>query len=164
MMESLGLMEMVIELKMAFPNNFHFLKGNHENIANEEGFGNHPFRKFAFEGHMVARWVQTFYGKDFIDSYYEFEKNLPLFVIGRNFIISHAEPLYFFEREAIVEYRNNPDVVEGLTWTANDEADPESLIKPEGSINLDEDIFEIESVAASARQVDFNFQKGKEDA
>jgi hypothetical protein len=205
MMESLGLMEMVIELKMAFPNNFHFLKGNHENIANEEGFGNHPFRKFAFEGHMVARWVQTFYGKDFIDSYYEFEKNLPLFVIGRNFIISHAEPLYFFEREAIVEYRNNPDVVEGLTWTANDEADPESvsqmldyylemeeeeqcyyfgghrpvtdlyniraegkyvqihnpakfsmvLIKPEGSINLDEDIFEIDPTGR------FQFPEGK---
>jgi hypothetical protein len=215
MMESLGLMEMVFELKMAFPNNFHFLKGNHENIANEEGFGNHPFRKFAFEGHMVFRWVQKFYGQDFIDSYYEFEKNLPLFVIGRNFIISHAEPMQFFRREAIVEYRSNPDVVEGLTWTANDEAEPESvsqmldyylqmgeeeqcyyfgghrpvmglynlraegkyvqihnpskfgivLIKPEGSINLDEDIFEIENVAtSSAGKVDFNLQKGKEDA
>jgi hypothetical protein len=214
MMESLGLMEMVFELKTAFSDNFHFLKGNHENIANEEGFGNHPFRKFAFEGHMVARWVQKFYGKDFIDSYYEFEKNLPLFVIGRKFVISHAEPLHFFEREAIVEYRNNPDVVEGLTWTANDEAEPESvsqmlryylelgeeeqcyyfgghrpvtglynlraegkyvqihnpgkfiivLINPEGSIDLDEDIFEIESVATSARQADFNFQEGKGDA
>ncbi len=215
MKESLGLMEMVIELKIAFPNYFHFLKGNHENITNEEGFGNHPFRKFAFEGHMVTHWVQKFYGKDFIDSYYEFEKNLPLFVIGRNFIISHAEPLRFFEREDIIEYRNNPDVVEGLTWTANDEADPDSvlqmlshylemgeeeqcyyfgghrpvmdlynlraegkyvqihnpakfiivLIKPEGSINLDDDIFEIESVVTSpVEQVDFNFQKGKEDA
>ena len=37
MRESLGLMEMVMELKAEFPEGFHFLKGNHENITNEQG-------------------------------------------------------------------------------------------------------------------------------
>ena len=33
MREGLGTMEMVMETKLAFPAHFHFLKGNHENIA-----------------------------------------------------------------------------------------------------------------------------------
>ncbi len=32
----------------------------------------------------------------------------------------------FYSREEIIEYRNNPDVIEGLTWTADDEANEES--------------------------------------
>jgi hypothetical protein len=127
MRESLGVMEMVMEVKTAFPQFFHFLKGNHENIANEQGGGNHPFRKYAYEGPMVTHYIRQFYGDEFFESYYEFEKNLPLFAIGRNFIISHAEPAIFFEREAIVEYRERPEVVEGLTWTANDEAENGSV-------------------------------------
>ncbi len=127
MCESLGIMEMVMEVKTAFPRFFHFLKGNHENIANEQGGGNHPFRKYAYEGPMVTHYVRQFYGDEFFESYYEFEKNLPLFAIGRNFVISHSEPADFFEREDIVEYRDRPEVVEGLTWTANDDAEDGSV-------------------------------------
>jgi hypothetical protein len=127
MRESLGVMEMVIEVKSAFPRVFHFLKGNHENISNEQGDGNHPFRKYAFEGPMVAQYVRQFYGDEFLENYYGFEKSLPLFAVGRNFLISHAEPSEFFDRESILEYRDRPDVVEGLTWTANDEAEENSV-------------------------------------
>ena len=127
MRESLGVMEMVMEVKTAYPEFFHFLKGNHENIANEQGGGNHPFRKYSYEGPMVTHYVQQFYSEEFFETYYEFEKNLPLFAIGRNFVVSHAEPAMFFNREHIIEYRDRPEVVEGLTWTANDEADDGSV-------------------------------------
>lgn len=60
MRESLGVMEMVIETKLAFPDNFHFLKGNHENISNEYGGGNYPLGKFSYEGAMVAEYVENF--------------------------------------------------------------------------------------------------------
>ena len=127
MRESLGVMEMVMEAKCRFPDCFHFLKGNHENIANEEGEGNHPFRKFSYEGIMVLEWVTRFFGEDFIGSYYEFEKSLPLLAAGRNFLVSHAEPIRSFEPEEVIEYRQENDVVEGLTWTANDDAEPDSV-------------------------------------
>lgn len=120
MSDSLGLMELIMELKCAFPRNFHFLKGNHENIANEEGGGNHPFRKFALEGDMVKTWVLQFLGKDFLEAYSQFEKSLPLLAVGDNFLISHAEPLRFFNREEVFTY--NSEAVHGLTWTANGEA------------------------------------------
>ena len=127
MKESLGLMEMVMEVKAAFPRVFHFLKGNHENIANEEGGGNHPFRKFSHEGMMVSYYVWKFYGEEFLSLYYAFEKKLPLLAVGRNFIVSHAEPALFYDREAVVEYRSRPDVVEGLTWTDNGSAEEGSV-------------------------------------
>lgn len=127
MRESLGVMEMVMEAKCWFPENFHFLKGNHDNITNEEGEGNHPFRKFSYEGIMVLEWTRKFYGEDFLDSYYEFEKALPLLAVGKNFIVSHAEPYRFFDREEVIEYRNNPEVTEGLTWTANEDAEQGSV-------------------------------------
>lgn len=138
MRESLGVMEMVKEVKCAFPANFHFLKGNHENIGNEHGAGNYAFRKYSYEGAMVLFYMEKFYGDVFLHSYAQFEKSLPLLAVGKNFLVSHAEPVAFFNKEDIIEYRDRPDVVYGLTWTANDEAE-------DGSVNrmlsyyLDED-------------------------
>ncbi len=129
MRESLGVMEMVMEVKSSFPVNFHFLKGNHENIANEEGEGNHPFRKFTYEGIMVLDYIERFYGQEFLDSYYSFEKKLPLLAVGKNFLVSHAEPREFFDRETLIEYREYPDAVEALTWTANDDAEADSVME-----------------------------------
>lgn len=41
---------MIMVLKTGFPAHFHFLKGNHENIKNDLGGGNSPFRKLVSEG------------------------------------------------------------------------------------------------------------------
>ena len=127
MKESFGVMEMIMEVKRNFPDNFHFLKGNHENIKNEEGGGNNPFIKFSHEGPMVSYYVEKFYGGEFLNKYYYYEKNLPLFTVGKNFLISHAEPWDFYNKDEILEYRNNPDVVEGLTWTADEAASDGSV-------------------------------------
>jgi len=127
MRESLGVMEMVMEVKSSFPSFFHFLKGNHENITNEEGNGNHSFRKYSYEGEMVVYYIEKFYGQEFLSNYYRFEKNLPLFAVGRNFLVSHAEPSRFLEKEEIINYRTTPDLVEALTWTSNGEAEEGSV-------------------------------------
>ncbi|HEQ72649.1 MAG TPA: hypothetical protein ENN69_09185, partial [Spirochaetia bacterium] len=129
MRESLGVMEMVLELKKAFPLRFHFLKGNHENISNEHGGGNYPFRKYAYEGAMVLEYVKQFYGEEFLAAYYQIEKHFPLLAVGGNFIISHAEPKKFFKANRVLNYRSNADVVYGLTWTDNDEAAAGSVRK-----------------------------------
>lgn len=123
MSESLGLMSLIIELKIKFPKIFHFLKGNHENILNEEGYGNYPFGKFTSEGYIVRSWVEKFYGEDFLYKYSSFEKSLPLFVIGRNFLVSHAEPGHFYERSEIVNCYNNHNLIYDLTWTRDNQAE-----------------------------------------
>lgn len=127
MRESLGVMEMVMRLKSECPQNFHFLKGNHENVTNEDDNGNHPYMKYALEGDMVSLYLERFYGEDFIRHYYQFERNLPLLAVGKNFLTSHAEPAASYSREEIINYRTNPLVVEGLTWTDNDAAEQGSV-------------------------------------
>jgi hypothetical protein len=127
MRESLGVMGIIMEAKRAFPSHFHFLKGNHENIANEQGDGNFPFRKFAMEGLMVVSYMRQFYGEEVLAAMARFEKELPLLAVGRGFLVSHAEPRAFFPRERVIGYRGDAEVVAGLTWTDNGEAEPSSV-------------------------------------
>ena len=127
MTESLGALQMVAILKDAFPRLVHGMKGNHENIANEHGEGNYPFRKFALEGAMVAEYMDRFYGGEPFTAAYRFEKNLPLLAVGNQFMVSHAEPRRAFSAREVVEYRGNEEVVSGFTWTGNGEAEEGSV-------------------------------------
>jgi hypothetical protein len=122
MTESLGVVQMVASLKDSFPLMVHGLKGNHENIANEQGEGNFPFRKFVMEGSMVAEYMDRFYGGPPFEAVYRFEKNLPLLTVGNRFLVSHAEPARAFTAEEIINCRGDEEVVGGLTWTGNDDA------------------------------------------
>jgi len=129
MRDSMCLAEMIMEVKRAFPDHFHFLKGNHENILNENGSGNYPFRKFAYEGAMVLEYMKMFYGPIFLKLYAMFEKKLPLLAVGDNFMISHSEPETFFCTDDVVNFRSNQEVVYGLTWTDNGAAQPGSVMQ-----------------------------------
>lgn len=122
MSENFQTMAMVMKLKIAFPERFHFLKGNHENIMDEEINGNHPFAKLAAEGPMTRKYVEKFYGVDFLNRYNRFEKNLPLLAKGRFFLVSHSRPKTNYALDEIINYRSHPDLVEGLTWTRHNMA------------------------------------------
>jgi hypothetical protein len=126
---SLAVGRIVLEAKAAFPRFFHCLKGNHDNIADEEGRGDHSFYKFAAEGEMVASWFEATYGGALRARYREFELDLPLLALGKRFAASHAEPAFALDREDIVEYRSRPEVVEALIWTANDASMPGSVAR-----------------------------------
>jgi len=118
---------MVLACKIAYPENFHFLKGNHENILNEDGNGNHAFMKAAYEGDMVRSWTEKFCGEKFLNSFAHFEKSLPLLATGDRFLASHAEPLKAYDAASIIDARANPEVTLGLTWTANGAAEEGSV-------------------------------------
>jgi hypothetical protein len=72
--------------------------------------------------------MQRFFGERFHEAYYRFEKELPVLAVGRDFLVSHAEPNRFFRQEEVVEYRTRGEVVEGLTWTDNGQAQQESVL------------------------------------
>ncbi|MBU2512421.1 metallophosphoesterase [bacterium] len=122
MKENFQTMAMVMRLKASFPKLFHFLKGNHENIMDEEVNGNHPFAKLAAEGPMTRSYVERFYGTEFLAQFNRFEKNLPLVARGRFFVISHSRPKDYYDIEKIINYRIHPDLIEGLTWTRHNSA------------------------------------------
>lgn len=124
---ALACVELILRAKAAFPRNFHYLKGNHDNVVNEEGNGDHPFYKFAEEGAMAASWFASRYGRDLQAAYRGFELSLPLAARGARFVASHAEPAFVLGPEDIIEARSRPEVAEALTWTGNGEALPGSV-------------------------------------
>ena len=107
----------VSRLVAAYPGRFFFLKGNHDNIRNREGEGDHPYGKFASEGEMAADWTFRILGADFFETYAAFEDTLPLMARGGGFLACHAEPAFPLSVEEVVNARLDGDIVEALTWT-----------------------------------------------
>lgn len=127
MTEGLSLLMNLFQLKISFPENFHFLKGNHENIMNECSGGDFPFRKYVDEGDMVKNFISDFYGDDVLYMLSLYEKALPLVYVSKKCIISHAEPRRVFSKQEIIDARLDDAVVSGLVWTANNEAEENSV-------------------------------------
>lgn len=121
--DSFHLMLAVMLLKIRYPSKFHFLKGNHENILNEFGNGNYPFAKYANEGAMIYEYFLNNYGKKVLEKYAAFEKLLPIFAIGKNFIASHSEPASRYTKEEIINYHEDGMLIDAFTWTENFKAD-----------------------------------------
>ncbi len=127
MKEGLSLMAMIMLLKTAVPDSFHFLKGNHENVANSNEAGNLSFYKFAMEGQMVRDWFSMFMGWDMLMKWADFESSLPLLAVGDRFMISHAEPRHPYNRREVIEYKGNHQLILDFTWTGNNEAEEGSV-------------------------------------
>lgn len=122
MQEGLNTILSLMKLKILFPEYFHFLKGNHENILNKTGNGDYGFVKYANEGNMVKKFLFDMYGDDVIYLISCIENSLPLISMNNKFVVSHAEPRDFYSRDTLINARENPKIVEGLTWTNNDAA------------------------------------------
>ena len=127
MKEGLGLMSLIMQCKCMYPENFHFLRGNHENILNQFFCGAMPFRKFTSEGEMVKDFMLTVYEEEIAQKYADFEHNMPLFAKGKNFLVSHAEPLRPYSKQELIDGFFDEDLIRGLTWTQNDQAQEDSV-------------------------------------
>ena len=111
----------VMTLKCMHYENFHFLKGNHENILNETSGGDYAFCKYADEGEMVKTFISEYYGDDVLYLISCWEKALPLVAYGSNYVVSHAEPEAAYTRQQLIDARYDEDVVSGLIWTKNEQ-------------------------------------------
>lgn len=129
MRENFSVWQSLMLLKNSFPKNFHFLKGNHENVLNETGNGNYSFKKFVQEGQMCLEFIRHWYGDIilFLISYWE--KALPVCAVFRDFAVSHAEPFSVFTKKEIINYKKNPEITESFTWTANDDVEDDTCQK-----------------------------------
>jgi len=116
MTESLGVMEMIMQLKEASPENFHYLRGNHDDMKETHG----GFYKYAKESLQVKNYVLQKFGKDFLDKYAEFEENMPLIAKGNKFIASHTFPDRIINYDEIVNFRGNKEnLLKSFCWSRN---------------------------------------------
>ena len=118
----------LMSLKIQFPENFHFLKGNHENILNSNLGGDYAFYKYADEGEMVKRFIQEYYDEKLLNLIAQYENLLPLVAYGKNYVVSHAEPAAAYTREQLIDARFDDSVVEGLIWTRNGQVKKSTVV------------------------------------
>lgn len=135
MTDGISVLMQVMTLKKYFPENVHCIKGNHENIKNVDEDGNFSFGKYVCEGSMVRDFIIEYYGEKVLNAISAFEHSLPLGIFFDEGIITHAEPKKFYTREDIIDSPVNTDVIYGLTWTKNDEAEDGSVQKMLDLIN-----------------------------
>jgi len=136
MVRSLGAGAMIMYLKLQFPDHFHCLRGNHDDITEELG----KFRKFVgikrdeqdkivlVDGHhiltgdkgepdLVRDWILTRegWGQAFLDTWAQFERALPLFAQGSYYVISHTLPDIPLTEEAIRDPQRAKEINCALT-------------------------------------------------
>jgi hypothetical protein len=129
MLLGLATLEEVLLLKALIPENFHCLKGNHDNVSNAGDHGDFPFFKYAQEGQMTAEWFRAVYGEQMWPELRDYELLLPLVAVGRAFCASHAEPAVPLGFQDILDYRSRPEVVEALIWTDNGQARRDAALR-----------------------------------
>lgn len=122
MAEGLSVYITLLDLLCKYPNNFFFLRGNHENIKNKNDDGMFSFKKYAYEGEMTSLFMEHQYGQHIRDLLENFEDALPLVYAGNRCVISHAEPYAPFDRDSMIHGHFLAQVMNGLTWTNNDVA------------------------------------------
>ena len=114
MIESLGTMKMVMDLKRGLGENFAYLRGNHDDINPEHGY-----RKYTMvgESELVKNWVTENYGQDFLENWHGFEKSMPLIAKGSGFVASHAAPGGVLDRNEVES--KSAKAFRALAWTEN---------------------------------------------
>ena len=120
LIEDLGVMCQVALLKTSFPESFHFLKGNHENVLNIDGGGDFAFRKFVQEGEMVKDFLRSYYGDAVIHLIHLCERSFPVCAVFPHFGVSHSEVGNVYSRNEIINAFLNPDIISDFTWVGND--------------------------------------------
>ena len=118
----------LMSLKIQYPENFHFLKGNHENILNSNIGGDYAFCKYANEGEMVKCFIQDYYDEKLLNLIAKYENLLPLAAYGKNYVVSHAEPAEAYTTEQLIDARFEESVVEGLIWTRNGQVKKSTVV------------------------------------
>src|SRR5581483_4897193 len=147
MVRSLGAGAMIMYLKIQYPEHFHCLRGNHDDMAGELAA---DFRKFVGlkydehnelvmadgrpvltgergESRLVRDWVLTRegWGDPFLQAWAQFERSLPLFASAPHDVISHSLPLIPLT-EAEIRDVNRPREI-SLELTSRRGIDPVSI-------------------------------------
>ena len=100
-----------------------------------------PFSKFAYEGQMCYQFMKAQYDLKLVASYARFERLLPVFVRGKNYLASHAEPIREFSLKEIRDAAIKTEVIYGLTWTKNNESEIGSVEQMLNNFLDDENCF-----------------------
>ena len=87
---SLEVLETIMSLKAHYPENIHYLLGNHDDNWLACGIFGGCYKGWVNQTKGFYRYVIKYYGKEAYREYVEFIENCPVAVMGENFLVVHA--------------------------------------------------------------------------
>ena len=108
---SLLIMDFIFKLKLFLPNNFFYLRGNHDSFSPQ-------IRKAGInQGALWKKKVSDTRGEDYLSAMKQFYRALPMVAVGRDFIACHAGPTKSpITREALVNLKEEDAAYNELLW------------------------------------------------
>ncbi|MCF7928085.1 MAG: metallophosphoesterase [Spirochaetales bacterium] len=111
MESSLQVMDEIIQLITTYGEDVIYIRGNHDTF--DENVAKSAIQQgLEFRLHMTEQW-----GEEYVDAFDEFFEALPMFVIGKGFVITHAGPVrHGCTRQELIDVKDNPDYYRQLMW------------------------------------------------
>lgn len=112
MQSSVEILDEVLGLFVRYPHNVYYIKGNHDT------FDDRLRKSGIYQGVEFKKELLRVRGEKYVEAIDRFFDVLPYFIIGKNFVITHAgPPRGGIVREELVNIKNYPEKMHQLIWT-----------------------------------------------
>lgn len=109
MEDSILIMDLIFRLKLRFPENFFFLRGNHDSFAEEVSKSGVP------QGQLWKAALRKARGKEYRRAMQRYYELLPYVVVSTDFLATHAAPPRSkVSREMLIDIARHPGLVPEL--------------------------------------------------
>lgn len=108
---SVLMMDFLLKLKLHFPNNVFFLRGNHDSFSVEVA------KEFVPQGVLWRKKLEQIRGMEYCEQMTHFYDLCPVVAMSKDFVACHAgPPPNKIEVGQLINIRNFPDLLHDLTW------------------------------------------------
>lgn len=111
MESSLEVISEIFRLINSYPKNVIYIRGNHDTF--DQYLAKSAIKQgLEFRLHMEAEW-----GEEHVEAVEEFFESLPMFIIGKGYVITHAGPIrHGCSRQELIDIKDNQDYYRQLMW------------------------------------------------
>ncbi|MBW2681945.1 MAG: serine/threonine protein phosphatase [Deltaproteobacteria bacterium] len=109
---SILMMDLLFQLKLQFPSNFYYIRGNHDSFSPTVSKSGIP------QGALLKQELLELRGYEYVNEMEKFYSSLPLVVISKHFFSCHAgPPRKKITKKDLINIEDNPNLADELITT-----------------------------------------------
>jgi len=131
MASSVAMLDDLFEIFLKYPSRVYYIRGNHDSFDER-------LRKSGIsQGYELKAKLLAERGPEFVEAVQDFFDALPLFIIGKGYVITHAgPPRGGLVREELINIKRYPEKYHQLTWNRLNEYHGNPSLKEYGEKDL----------------------------